>query len=54
MKLVLAILLGLVKADIPVSCLRNDAPYVGSTWTIHVSEGGPNNFESKGPVNLYS
>ena len=54
MKLILAILLGLVKADIPVSCLRNDAPYVGSTWTIHVSEGGGNNFESKGSVNLYS
>ena len=54
MKLVLAILLGLVKADIPVSCLRNDEHYVGSTWTIHVSEGGSNNFESKGPVNLFS
>lgn len=54
MKLVLAILLGLVKADVPVSCLRNDAPYVGSTWTIHVSEGGMNNYESKGLVNLFS
>ena len=54
MKLILAILLSLVRADVPVLCSKCDKDYVGSIWSFHVSEGGTNDHESKGTVNLFN
>ena len=54
MKFILAILLSLVRADVPVLCSKSEKDYVGSIWSFHISEGGKNDHESKGTVNLFN
>ena len=54
MKIILAILLSLVRADVPVLCSKSEKDYVGSIWSLHVSEGGSDDHESKGAVNLFN
>lgn len=40
-KIVLGILISFVSGDVPVTCSKKDKNYIGSSWTLHVSEGGP-------------
>jgi|LauGreDrversion4_2_1035121.scaffolds.fasta_scaffold970493_1 hypothetical protein len=54
MKFILAILLTLVRADVPVLCSKSEKDYTGSIWSFHVSEGGTNDHESKGTINLFN
>jgi len=47
MKFILAILLSLVRADVPVLCSKSEKDYVGSIWSFHISEeGGKDDHES--------
>ncbi len=39
-EIILGFLLSLVSGDVPVTCSKKDKDYIGSSWTLHVSEGG--------------
>ena len=53
-KILFALLVSQTLADVPVRCSKNDMAYSGAVWTIHVSEGGSQNVETPGTVNLFA